>query len=243
MARPPRTNWERHVGGVGTHLRDLLLAPPHRRSAGEKIFLFSATLLVLGGAMAVTLGWSSWRPHYTPPNESLLETLLPRDVDLTLPARPEPRRFAARSHMPAQREDAVCGAPVGRFFPRHDLVRVEDARVWWESDQDTNDTEDDHLMHRSLEEPFRRLVELVSREGGQLKVQDIYRDEGIHSAQSLHKEGRAVDLTCDELGLERLARLTWAAGFDWVYYEVPRNNGEHVHASVRPDRPHLARND
>jgi hypothetical protein len=193
--------------------------------------------------MVFTVGWAAWRPRDLTPNESLLETLLPRDIDLTQAARPEPPRFPARSHMPARREDAVCGAPAGHFFPRHDLVRVEDDRVWWESDNDRNDTEDDHLMHRSLEEPFRRLVELVTRAGGTLKVQDVYREQGIHSPQSLHKEGRAVDLTCDELGLERLSRLAWAAGFDWVYYEIPRNNGEHVHASVRPDRPHLARND
>ena len=243
MARGPRSNWERHVGGVGKHLRDLLLAPPHRRTVGEKIFLLTALLLALGGATLGTLAWAVRRPPLQVPTGDLLETLLPRDVDLTLPARPEPARFPARSHMPPRREELVSGPPGLRFFPKHDLVRVEDERVWWESDNDQGDTEDDHVMHRSLEEPFRRLIELVARERGILKVQDTYREEGIHAAKSLHKEGRAIDLTCDELGLEKLARLAWAAGFDWVYHEVPRNGGAHVHASVRADRPHLARDD
>ena len=85
-----------------------------------------------------------------------------------------------------------------------------------------------------------------------LRVQEAYRPSTIHSALSLHKEGRALDLTCPSLdpewnpddpnahrpspkSLEILAKLTWAAGFDWVYYEVPKSSGAHLHVSVRRD--------
>ena len=124
----------------------------------------------------------------------------------------------------------------------------------WYFDGETDD-EDDHSMHRALEPAFRRLVELVAMSNATLRVQEAYRPATIHSAQSLHKEGRALDLTCpdldpsvpktnprdgkqvipSQLSLEILAKLCWAAGFDWVYYEVPRNSGAHLHVSVRRD--------
>lgn len=168
----------------------------------------------------------------------------PRVVDLTSPVRREPTRFLARSHLPPRREEDVAGALRPRtFFPQYDLLRVEDARVWWESDNDRADTEDDHLIHRAMEEPLRRLIELVSRAGGTLEVHDAYRPRGVHAEESLHREGRAVDITCDQLGLEKLAKLAWASGFDWVYYEVPRRGGAHVHASVREDHLRLAQVD
>jgi len=158
----------------------------------------------------------------------------PVTPDYTVPIRDEPRRFKRGAHLPPRREKQVCG-PLARegFIPRADLIRIDDKRVWWESDHDKNDTEDDHLIHRSMEDPLRRLIELVDRAGGTLKVQDTYREKGIHAKNSFHKVGRAIDLTCDELGLEKLAKLTWAAGFDWVYYEAPKRGGHHVHASVK----------
>ncbi|MFC1452487.1 hypothetical protein ACFLSJ_03985 [Verrucomicrobiota bacterium] len=109
---------------------------------------------------------------------------------------------------------------------------IDDPRVWWESDNDDKDTEDDHSIHRSLEAPLRRLIELVHERGGALEVQDAYRAGGVHNPRSLHKEGRALDVTCDEMSLEDLAKLCWAAGFDWVYHE-DRGTGPHVHCSVR----------
>ena len=239
MARKP-SHLRRHLGGVFGHLHAVTRRPQHVLSPGAKFLLYASGLLITGAAAALTVGWSSWRPANRVPPTALLESFRPRTIDLTLPVRPEPKRFPARTCMPNCKEEQVSGGLMGQFFPRHDLVRIDDPRVWWESDNDHRDTEDDHLMHRAMEEPFRRLVELVAREGGTLKVQDIYREEGIHADKSLHKEGRAVDLTCDELGLERLARLAWAAGFDWVYHEWPRKGGAHVHASVRMDRPLLA---
>jgi len=80
---------------------------------------------------------------------------------------------------------------------------------------------------------------MVEERGGTLKVQDSYRASGnVHAPKSLHKQGRAVDVTWkdpktgDNRSLSTLARMCWAAGFDWVYFE---NSPPHIHASVRPD--------
>ena len=92
------------------------------------------------------------------------------------------------------------------------------------------------MFHWAMEDAFRRLIELVDQEGGGIKVQDVYRDKGIHSANSLHKQGRAIDLTSQDLdavSLGKLAKLAVAAGFDWVYFES--RGGLHVHASVNLD--------
>jgi hypothetical protein len=150
------------------------------------------------------------------------------------PARPIPPRFKRDTHMPNGGEGDTSGSiDLGSFSAGRDLVYVDDDRVWWESENDKDDDECDHSMHISMETPFRRLVELVSERDGKLKVQDSYRATGVHSSNSLHKEGRGLDVTCDELGLELLARLCWAAGFDWVYYEASSRGGAHVHCSVK----------
>ncbi len=171
--------------------------------------------------------------------------------------RPFPDKFPRRTCMPDVKESEASGAiSNSTFSPGRDLVYVDDPRVWWESDFDgETDDEDDHSMHRAIEPAFRRLVELVAMSNATLRVQEAYRPSSIHAALSLHKEGRALDLTCpdldpsvpktsprdgkqvlpSQLSLEILAKLCWAAGFDWVYYEVPKNSGAHLHVSVRRD--------
>lgn len=158
------------------------------------------------------------------------------ETDYTLPVRKRPKTFKRNLHLPNMSESMASG-PLGfyPFDPKEDLIRVEDSRVWWESDNNeaSGDTEDDHIMHRAVEKPLRRLIELLGQRNGRLKIQDAYRAEGIHAAKSLHKEGRALDLTSEEIGMSDLAKFCWAAGFDWVYYET--KGGAHVHASVKSD--------
>lgn len=157
-------------------------------------------------------------------------------IDYSQPVRDEPRRFKANTHLPTIDEGAASGSlDLATFAPHVDLIHIHDPRVWWESDHDKDDTEDDHIMHHAMEVPFRRLIELVTAAGGLLEVHDAYRDEGVHAKKSLHKAGRALDLTCEDLGLEKLAKLCWAAGFDWVYHEAPAKGGAHIHVSVRRD--------
>ncbi len=154
----------------------------------------------------------------------------------TTPVRTIPKQFKADTHLPNNGEGRTSGSRKPELFSAgRDLIYVDDERVFWESDNDTEDDECDHSMHKALEAPLRLLIELVHAEGGILEVQDTYRATGIHSSGSLHKEGRAIDLTCDEIGLERLAKLCWAAGFDWVYYEASSKGGAHVHCSVKRD--------
>jgi hypothetical protein len=179
----------------------------------------------------------------------------PEHESLVLQVRPFPDKFPRRSCMPDVREAEASGAISNSLFsPGRDLVYVEDERVWWESDFDGDaDDECDHSMHHSAEPAFRRLVELVVASNATLRVQEAYRPATIHAPLSLHREGRALDLTCPDLdpacprtdptngkqvlpsplSLEILAKLCWAAGFDWVYYEVPKGGGAHIHASVR----------
>ena len=201
---------------------------------------FLAACCLVGTSLVITSRVPKGRCVPTPtsvvrPKEPAPTSPTQSKIDYSRPVRKIPDRFPARTQMPATREGAasISIAKVS-FDPDRDLMAVWDDRVWWESEHDIGDTENDHIVHLAMEEPLRRLIELVSREGGTLEVQDTYRETGIHAPKSLHKQGRAIDLTCDELGLERLAALTWAAGFDWVFYEAPQRGGHHVHASVRP---------
>lgn len=157
---------------------------------------------------------------------------------LEQPVRPIPSHFPPDTHLPPVNEAEASGSiDLSTFSPGRDLVHVDDDRAWWESDHDKkSDEEDDHTVHASVEIPLRRLIELVSAAGGTLEVHDAYRPTGIHNPRSLHKEGRAIDVTCDEMPMERLAGLCWAAGFDWVFHEASARSGAHVHCSVRRDR-------
>lgn len=167
--------------------------------------------------------------------------------DLHNPVREAPASFPPDSNLPRGKEVYASGPiDLEHFSPTNELVRFEDKRVWFESDQDKGDDEDDHEIHRALETPLKRLVNLVEKRHGTLKLHESYRSSDknkIHLATSLHCEGRALDLTSDTLNLTELAKLAWQAGFDFVLYEKPRVSGVHLHCSVKrsPDAPLPAR--
>jgi len=155
-------------------------------------------------------------------------------ADVVMPLRQVPASFPRGTYRPNRRESEVSGAiDLETFSPGRDLTYVEDDRVWWESDNDKGDTECDHTVHHSLRLPLETTIQLVSERGATLKVQDAYRASLVHNSKSLHKEGRAIDLTCNDMPLEDLAKICWQAGFDWVYHEKgSHSNGPHIHASV-----------
>lgn len=219
------------------------------RPGGPDIFRAALSAMLAASLAMAGCGGGPSAPDDAAEEEVAEEAEVAAAPDLS-PVRPFPESFPRRTHMPDIKEcEASGGISNSLFSAGRDLVFVDDPRVWWESDNDGEDDDEcDHSMHRAMELPFRRLAEMCAASNATLRVQESYRASGIHSTLSLHKEGRAIDLTCPTLdpdcpnpekptfkSLEILAKMAWAAGFDWVYFEVPRSSGPHIHASVRRD--------
>jgi len=219
-------------------------------------FLMSTFLLCLLTACATTQASTLRTPTPTPTPFRYPTVTPPPTVTPVGPAQKSACPIfdlVAGQHLSAsgsytQTQTEAAGPMLCRIEPGtcayHLMVGELDPTIVFKREEEPPYDHEDILMHPAMLLPLWRLNELVTEEwGGQirLRVTDAYDSLLEHDLgqpdenrkNSLHFEGRAIDLTTwpiEPNRYSRLCSLAHCAGFDWVH-----NEGDHCHAAINAE--------